>query len=167
MDSPDLPRCVGTRARSQHPRRRYAGYEEVLPEPDLSGLEQDGYALTEYAARLEEVKVMLGEFDMTLRGIALDTLRGPKRECVRSSDREHATGLLRRQQRLWNARIMGMPILPEERGRYPSELEGNQFAGARGSEVAMRMVQRQRQAHCAGIKQSCLDRGAPESPARG
>ena len=39
--------------------------------------------MTDDAARLEEVKVMLGECDMTLRSIEIDEPRGPKREYLR------------------------------------------------------------------------------------
>ena len=39
--------------------------------------------MTDDAARLEEVKVMLGECDTTVRDIDIDTPRGPKREYLR------------------------------------------------------------------------------------
>ena len=39
--------------------------------------------MTNNAARLEEVKVKLGECDTTVRGIEIDEPRGPKREYLR------------------------------------------------------------------------------------
>ena len=68
---------------------------------------------------------MLGECDNSaIRGIDIDTPRGPKREYLRTHARsEHAAGLPRRQQG-YGMRGVGtktMPIRHEERGRYPPD----------------------------------------------
>ena len=41
MGSPELPRCVGTRARPPMPPPPVEGYEEVLPEPDEDEPDED------------------------------------------------------------------------------------------------------------------------------